>query len=83
MLPSESTAWIVTWLSVCVSVGLTNGKPIPCTENSLVSKFDSVVVSPFILLNHLPSFSINSWTLPDCLSVVILSTYQPDFADKL
>ena len=32
--PSESTACIVTWLSVWVSSGSSKGNPIPCTKIS-------------------------------------------------
>ena len=68
---------------------------MPWNENSWGSKLpdplpvpppkvlDQVVSVPFILLNHLPSFSLNSTTEPSCWSVVIDSTYQPSLATLL
>ena len=54
-----------------------DGNPNPCTENSLVSKLEDVVLSPNILLNLKFSFSLKNLTLPVCWSVVIESANQP------
>ena len=51
--------------------------PRPCIVDSLVSTFASIVAKPIILLNHLPSFSLNSRTWPDCPFVSIELACQP------
>ena len=59
---------------------ITEALPIPWTENSFSSKLLSVVAKPCIVLNHLPSLSLNSNCLPSCKSVWIELQYQPAFA---
>ena len=63
------------------SVESADALPIPCIANSLaaspVCKSVAVIDLFLMLLNHLPSLSLNSFTSPVCSLVVIESQYQP------
>jgi hypothetical protein len=65
LYPTSSilTGWITTVASVWVSVGFVNGKPIPWTENSLVST----------LLVSIPTLTTSPLTFSNLLVKVVVT----------